>query len=61
MLTTSLAKRLAHLLGALPIDVEQHVPPLGEHRFDRRARGAVAIAVDLGRFEEVARALATSN
>ena len=46
------AEALAHLLRALPIDVEQHVAPLREHGLDGRARRAVAVAMDLRPFQQ---------
>ena len=46
--------RLAQLLGALPVDVEQDVAARGERLLDRRARRAVAMAVDLGVLQQLA-------
>ena len=48
------AEPLAHLLRALPVDVEQHVASLGQHLLHGRARRAVAVAVHLRPFEQVA-------
>ena len=45
---------LAQLLGALPVDVEQHVPARRQRRFDRRARRAVAIVEHVGPFQQFA-------
>ena len=49
------AQPFTHLLCALPVDVEQHVAPFGEHLFHRLQRRAIAVAVHLGRFEQFAR------
>ena len=48
------AALLAQLLGALPIDVEQHVAARREHALDWRPRRAVAVAEHLGPFEKLA-------
>src|SRR5260370_751748 len=48
------AEPLAHLTGALPVDVEQHVAPLRQHLFDRLARRAIEVAVNLRPFEQIA-------
>ena len=57
MLTTSSPSRSRTWLRALPVDVEQHVAPFGEHLLHRLARRAIAVAVHLGRFEQFARRL----
>ena len=42
----------AKLLGALPVDVEQHVPTAVESPFDRSRGRTVAMAVDFGMFQQ---------
>ena len=49
-----LGERLAHLPRALPVDVEDHVPPLREPRLERAPRGSVVPVEDPGVFEEFA-------
>ena len=44
----------AHLLCALIINIEQHIPAFCENSLNRRARCAVKIAMHLGGFEQVA-------
>src|SRR3546814_10112293 len=41
------ARNLVQLLRALPVDVEQHVPPRLQHRLHRRPRRAVTLAKDM--------------
>ena len=48
------APACAHLLGALPVDVEEHVAARRQGRLDRRARRAVAVTVDRGVLEQPA-------
>ena len=54
MPTTSSRLGGAQRARALPVDVEQHVAALDQHRFDRRARRAVMIAEHHGVFEKLA-------
>ena len=49
------ARDLAQLLRALPVDVEQHVAARRRAPLDRGPRRAVAVAVDLGVLEQLAR------
>ena len=35
---------LLQLLGALPVDIEQHIAAIGQRRFHRCARGAITVA-----------------
>src|SRR3546814_16590604 len=48
------ASLLIKLLRTLPISVEQDILPIGQHVFDRRARGAVAVAEYMRPFQECA-------
>ena len=48
------ARGRAQLLGALPVDVEQHVAAAGQRLLDSRARRAVGMAVDLGVLQQLA-------
>src|SRR3546814_331338 len=48
------ASLLIKLLRTLPIYVEQDILPIGQHVFDRRARGAVAVAEYMRPFQECA-------
>src|SRR3546814_2208265 len=48
------ASLLVELLRTLPIYVEKDVLPVGQHGFDRRARGAVAVAEHMRPFSECA-------
>ena len=50
--TTSACSLLVELLRALPVDVEQYVAALVEHRVDGRARRTVAMIEDVRPFEE---------
>src|SRR6266581_206332 len=47
-------KRLAHLPRALPVDFEHDVQALRARFGDPLLRGAVAVSVDLGRFQKLA-------
>src|SRR3546814_10848279 len=48
------ASLLIKLLRTLPIYVEQDILPIGQHVFDRRARGAVAVTEYMRPFQECA-------
>ena len=50
---TASGKRVAHLRGALHVEVEQQVLALGARALDLRARGAVEVAVDLGPLQQL--------
>ena len=52
--TASRRRRVADLLAALPVDVEEHVLAAGDRRLHRRARRAVEVAEDLGVLEHLA-------
>ena len=48
------ARRLLQLLGALPVDVEQDVAPVGQRRLHRRARRAVEVVEDARVLQQLA-------
>jgi hypothetical protein len=48
------ARPFSQLLRALPVDVEQNVPPTLERRLDRRPRRPIAMAEYLRPFQELA-------
>ena len=47
------AGNLVQLLCTLPVDIEQHVLPVGEHRIDWRVRGTVSVTEDMRPFEKL--------
>ena len=54
-------EELAHLLRALPVDLEHQVVAAVERCSIQRLRGAVAVAVHLGALEELARSSIATN